>query len=328
MKKLICLISAAAALAGFPARAATINEWNFYSDPAGKTLSNAVNSVAGGAVFSDGGAGFLETDGQGGLLCTYNDPGTTGLWINGAMLDASTGNLTAGTYFLRYDLEYDLNPTNDSGTLAGFAFTDATGEKVAGVALQYDVAAASVPTNLTVTELADLGTNFTGKVSFIAKVDLGTQKMAVWYDLNGTGSFTAEGSPQTNNIDVTLLSINNLHLQTTGDFRPAGSTNSAKVGLLRMSDSFADAAATDPTVPALKYSNEWTFGRDASVRPLSDTINSGTNSPLAKFGAGFGSTVFTTNRALRCIGEDIGTAGVWTNGAILDASLITATSGV
>ncbi|MFA6174155.1 MAG: hypothetical protein WC701_10800, partial [Kiritimatiellales bacterium] len=236
--------------------------------------------------------------------------------------------LTAGTYFLRYDLEYDLNPTNDSGTLAGFAFTDATGEKVAGVALQYDVAAASVPTNLTVTELADLGTNFIGKVSFIAKVDMGTKKMAVWYDLTGTGSFSAEGSPQTNNIDVTLLSIDNLHLQTTGDFRPAGSTNSAKVGLLRMSDSFADAAAADRTVPPAKYSNEWTFERDASGRPLSDTINSGTNSPLAKFAAGFGTSVFTTNRSLRCIGEDAGADGVWTNGAFLDAALTSTTSGV
>jgi|GEM_PF-3502233 len=329
MKKLICFISTVVMLTGVSSRATTLNEWNFYSDPAGKTLSQAVNSK-GSATFASGGAGFLETDGQGALLCTYNDPGTSGLWTNGAMLDATVSALTTGTFFLRYDLSYNLNATNDSGTLAGFAFTDATGTKVAGVALQYDAAAATTPTNLTVTELIDLGlgTNFSGKVSFIAKVDMVAQKMAVWYDLTGTGSFSAEASPQTNNISVNLLSINNLRLQMTGDFRPSGSTNSAKVGLLRMSDSFTDAAAADRTVQDAKYSNEWTFERDTAGRPLNDTINSGTNSPLAKFSAGFGSTVFTTNRALRCIGEDVGTGGVWTNGAFLDASLVSATSGV
>ena len=329
MKKMICLISTAVVLAGFSAQATTLNEWNFYFDPAGKTLSQAFNSK-GSAVFSSGGAGFLETDGLGALLCTYNDPGTTGMWTNGAILDAATSNLTTGIFFLRYDLEYDLSATNnDSGTLAGFAFTDATGAQVAGVALKYDVGATTAPTNLTVTELTDLGTNRTGKVSFIAKVDMSTHKMAVWYDLTGTGSFSADTNPQTNNVSVNLLSIRNLHLQATGDFRPAGSSDFVKVKLLRMSDSFADAAAAGPTVPPAKYSNEWTFERDLNGRQLSDTINSGTNSPLARFGAGFGNTVFTTNRALRCIGEDAGTNGVWTNGAILDAAILpSSTSGV
>lgn len=117
-------------------------------------------------------------------------------------------------------------------------------------------------------------------------------------------------------------------LQAMGDIRPAGSTDGVSVGLLRTADSFADEAVAAPVVPAAKYSNEWTFERDVDGRSLSEAINSGTNSPLAKFGAGYGNTVFTTNRALRCVGEDAGTDGVWTNGAVLDASLTSTTSGI
>lgn len=331
MKKLICLVSTVAALAGLSAQATTLNEWDFFSDPAGKTLSQAVNPK-GSAVFTAGGAGFLETDGQGALLCTFNDIGTTGMWTNGAMLNAGTGNLTSGTFFLRYDLVYDLTATNnDSGTVSGFAFADAAGTKVAGVALQYDVGAASTPTNLTITELNDLGTNYTGKISVVAKVDMATQKMAVWYDLTGNGAFPAETSPNASNITVNLPNINYLRFQATGDFRPAGSTNFVKTGLLRMSDSFADAIAAELVVPPAKYSNEWTFERDLNGTPLSATFNSGTNSPLAQFAGSttnFQSTVHTTNRALRCTGEDVGSAGVWTNGAFLNAALTSTTSGV
>ncbi len=331
MKKLICFISTAAALAGFLAPAATINEWNFYSDQAGKTLPNTVNS-AGSAFFiavpgyNDS---YLRTDGLGALLSTFNDPGTAGMWTNGALLDATTASLTTGVFFLRYDIEYDLNSTNNnSGTLLGFSFTDAAGTKVAGVALQCDLGVSAAPINLNLNSLCDL-TNFTGKVNVIAKVDMTAQKMAVWYDLNGTGSFTAESSPQTNNISINLPAINKLHFQATGDFRPAGDNDFVKVGLLRMSDSFADAtAAAGPDAPAAKYSNEWNFDRDVNGRQLSDTINTGTNSPLAQFRAGSGSTVFTSNKMLRCTGEDTGTGGVWTNGAILNAALSPAGTGV
>jgi len=332
MKKLICLVSTVAALAGLSVHATTLNEWDFFSDPAGKTLSQAVNPK-GSAVFTAGGAGFLETDGQGALLCTFNDIGTTGMWTNGALLNAGTGNLTSGTFFLRYDLVYDLTATNnDSGMVSGFAFADATGTKVAGVALQYDVGATTNPANLIVTELRDLGTTYTGKVSVIARVDMAIpQKMAIWYDLTGSGSFSAENSPNASNITVNLPDINYLRFQATGDFRPAGSTDFVETGLLRMSDSFADAIAAELVVPPAKYSNEWTFERDLNGTPLSVTFNSGTNSPLAQFAGSttnFQSTVQTTNRALRCTGEDAGSAGVWTNGAFLDAALTSTTSGV
>ncbi len=331
MKKLICLIITVSVLAGFSAQAVTLNEWNFYSDPAGKTLSNAFNS-AGTASFALN-PGYndtsLRTDGSGSLICTNNDLGTNGMWSSGSVLDATTSNLTSGTFFLRYDFKYDLSATNNnSGTLLGFAFTDATGSKVAGAALQYDLGAANTPSNLTVTPLADLGTNYTGNVSIITKVDMATQKLAVWYDLTGAGSFSAETSPQASNITVNLPSIDKLRLQATGDFSPAGSDDSASISLLRMTDSFADAASSDLDVPAARYSNEWTFERDVNGLPLSDTINSGTNSPLAQFSTGFGSTVFTTNRALVCIGNDTGTGDVWTNGAVLNAALPSATSGV
>lgn len=328
MKKLIYLIGVMSVLTVLSAQASTLNEWNFYSDPAGKTLSNAVNS-AGIARFSAGGTGVLETDGNGTLLCTSADPSTNGIWTNGVILDAATSNLTTGTFFLRYDFKYDLNSTNNnSGTLLGFAFTDSTGAKVAGAALQYDLGSTPAPTNLVITQLADLGSNLVGHVSIITKVDMTAQKLAVWYDLSGTGSFSAESSPQASNITVNLPSINKLRLQATGDFRPAGSDDSANISLLRMSDSFSDAASSAPILPAAKYSNEWTFERDISGRPLSDTINSGTNIPLAQFSTGFSNTVFTTNRALICVGNDAGTDGVWTNGTILNAALPSATSGV
>lgn len=86
---------------------------------------------------------------------------------------------------------------------------------------------------------------------------------------------------------------------------------------------FANASALP-----LRYSNEWSFEYDASGLPLSSAINTGTNSPAAHFDAGFGSTVFTTNRELICIGSVPGTDGTWTNGAILNAALPAAASGV
>ena len=65
--------------------------------------------------------------------------------------------------------------------------------------------------------------------------------------------------------------------------------------------------------------NEWTFESDAANLPLSGTLNCGSSSPLAQFGSGFGSTVFTASRGLICIGTDTGEDGTWTNGAILNA---------
>jgi hypothetical protein len=74
--------------------------------------------------------------------------------------------------------------------------------------------------------------------------------------------------------------------------------------------------------PVARYADEWTFELDAAGQSLRDAMNSGTNSPLAQFSAGSANVVFTTNRTLLCVGNHSGADGVWTNGAMLDASLI------
>lgn len=326
MKTMTRIVPLGAVCLAITLQAATLNEWNFYSDPAGKTLSQSVNS-AGAAVFAVGNEAGLSTDGLGNLICTQNDPGTTGMWTNGAILDATLSSpVTTGVQFLRYDFSYDLSSTsNDSGCVASFAFYDGTSNEVAGVILEYDVGANTNPT-YQVIELTEI-TNTIGTVAVVAKIDLSSQTLSVWYDLTGDVSGFSESSPATN-VAVSLSSFDSLRFQATGDIQPAGSTDGVSVGLLRTADSFADAVLAAPVAPAAKYSNEWTFERDVDGRSLAETINSGTNSPLAQFGAGYGDTVFTTNRALRCVGEDSGTDGVWTNGAVLDAALTSITSGV
>jgi hypothetical protein len=334
MKKLICLISTVAALAGLSAQAATLQEWNFYSDPAGKTLPNANNP--GSATFSlipgyDDSA--LLTDGAGNLISTHEDPDSTGMWTNGAILSADLGiNTTSGTQYLRYDFSYDLSDTdslNDSGCVVGFAFFDSISNKLAGVALQYNVGTTtSAPYE--VEELTEL-TNTIGTVSVIAKIDLAGQSLDIWYSLTGDVSGFDFGTPMHNVTNLSLSSFDSLRFQATGDIQPSTSTDQVEIELLRTADAWANIVAsalevTDPT----KYANEWTFERDAAGRPLSDTINSGTNIPLAQFDAGFGTTVFTSDRTLLCIGEDASgdASGVWTNGAVLDAPLTAAISGM
>lgn len=319
---LIGIVLGAAGLTG----AAVLNEWNFYSDPSGRTLSQALNS-AGPAVFAAGGAGFLETDGKGSLAGTQEDSGSSGMWTNGAVLNASLGTaVSEQTQYLRFDFSYDLSSTNnDSGTVLGFAFYDSTGGQAAGVALQYDTGSGAVPA-YTATELTEL-TNRVGTAAVIARVDLVSQTLDVWYSLTGDVSGFAEGSPQYSTA-VTLETFDCLRFHATGDMRPAGSDDQVAIDLLRTADSWADILSAEPEVPAGKYLNEWNFERDPAGRALSDALNSGTNFPPAQFAAGSGSTVFTTNRALLCIGEDPGADGVWTNGALLDAPLSSATSGV
>jgi hypothetical protein len=329
-------ILGAAVTAGLAAQAVTLDEWTFYSDQPGKTLPNALNTV-GSAVFapvsgSDDSA--LLTDGFGNLLSTYSVDGEAGMWTNGAILTASVPTVSSGTYFLRYDFEYDLSDTdslNDSGAVLGFSLKDSTGSKVAGIALQYDVGASTAPAGLTVDELAtDLAT--IGRVAVIARVNLESQKMDVWYDFSGEPSFD-EFSPSATNIAVSLSSVDELEFQATGDFRPIGSTDFAQVNLLRTANDWSGIVGTyDIVTEAAKYSNEWTFERDINGQPLSETINTGTNSPLAQFAAG-GTDVYTTNlltsgNVLICTGEDTPGDGVWTNGAILDASLQSASSGL
>jgi autotransporter-associated beta strand protein len=326
MKKITGLIHILLTAAGLSV-ATTLNEWNFYSDPYGKTLSQAVNSK-GSASFAlaSGSETGLQTDGLDRLRCTQNDPGTAGMWTNGAILNASISPVSSGIQYLRYDFSYDLSSTNnDSGCVAGFAFYDSTSNKIAGVALQYDVGA-TTGTPYTVSQVTEL-TNTAGTVAVVARINMTNKTLAVWYSLTGDVSGFSEAAPMTVVSNLTLSSFNNLRFQATGDIQYSNSTDQVSVDLLRTADSWSDAIASEPSAPAAKYSNEWTFERDTNGQPLSNTINSGTNNPLAQFSSGSGSTVFTTNRALICTGEDTTTNGVWTNGAILDAAL-SATTGV
>lgn len=219
-----------------------LNEWRFKTDAAGLMLAQAINSGTNGALFTSGGAGFLETDGGGSLLDTGDVAGSGGMWTDGALLTADVTNASAGARYLRYDFEYDLSDArNDSGTVLGMTFLDGSGTNVAGVLLEFDQGVSSAPSNLVLTEIAaDLA--LTGTVSVIAKVDMDAQTMDVWYDLTGADSFN-EASPDTANIPIFLPSIDQLHFQATGDFRPDGSDDYASVENIRTASTWTEIVA-------------------------------------------------------------------------------------
>ena len=229
------------------AEAATLNEWNFFSDPAGKTLSQATNSA--GSISFSGTESGLATDGAGSLLCTQDDSGSTdGKWDTGAIVDATlVSPVTTGVQYLRYDFSYDINsPANNSGCVAGFMFYDGSGNKVAGAALEYDVGAGTTSEH-TVTELTEM-TNTIGTVSVIAKIDLSAQTLSVWYDLTGDVSGFSEFSPSATKT-ISFSSFDALLFQATGDIQPAGSSDHIAVDLLRTADSWEDIIVGDPAAP-------------------------------------------------------------------------------
>jgi len=250
--KLFCKsIALLLGLIGFSVQAATLNEWNFYSDPAGRTLSQATNS-AGSISFSAGDEADLATDGIGDLLCTQNDFGsTTGMWTNGAILKATLSSpVTTGTQYLRYDFSYDLSSSktnSDSGCVSGIMFYDDTSNKVAGVALEYDARANTNPT-YQVTELTDM-TNTIGTVAVVARIDLSTQTLAIWYDLTGDVSGFSSNAPMTTVSNLTISSFNSLRFQATGDIQPNGSSDHVAVDLLRTADGWEDILVADPAAP-------------------------------------------------------------------------------
>jgi hypothetical protein len=175
------------------------------------------------------------------------------MWSVGSILNASlASNVTSGVQFLRYDFSYQITTNfNNSGTVAGFAFYDTTGSRIAGAALQFDALSNTNPV-YKVKDLAKL-TNSTGTISIIARVDLATQQMALWYSLTGDISGFSEGSPMTN-LTVNLPSFNALRFHATGDFRPSGSTDFVDTALLRTADSWADIILPDRTFPVLSVS--------------------------------------------------------------------------
>ncbi len=238
MKKLAAVIGLSLGLSVVsPTARAALNEWTFEQDPAGTTLSQAVNLGTEGAVFSGGGSGFLQTDGLGALLSTH--AGTNG----GAVLDAEVTDLSSGVQYLRFDFNYDLRSLNHSGPMVlGLTFADSSGTNVAGVCLTGDWDNSGVFNGGSLTPLC---TNMMGKaaLSVIVGVDIGAQTMSVWYDLTGSNQFD-QNSPAVSNSPVSLASIDKLRFQATGDFRPAGSTDYAAVQNIRTASTWDEIAAS------------------------------------------------------------------------------------
>ncbi len=219
---------------------AALNEWTFENDAAGLMLSQAVDSGTDHAVFAAGGAGFLETDGDGRLVCRHVDEGVTnGMWFSGAILDADVANAASGVHYLRYDFNYDLSePERVNGSVLGLSFIDSSGTNIAGLVFLYDRGNTNIPVPYRTVSLAE-DLSLRGKVSAIAKVDMDTHTMAVWYDLTGANRFN-ESLPATSNIPVRLTSIDKLRFQATGDFRSGGSTDYAAVDNIRTASTWAE----------------------------------------------------------------------------------------
>ena len=226
-----------------------LNKWNFEQDASGLTLARAENSGSSGATFSSGGEGFLETDGAGGLVDTYNVPGSNGMWNSGAILTASLSSATSGVYYLRYDFDYDLNdPGNDSGTVLGLMFTDASGTNLAGVVLVCDKGSSSAPDSFPLTGVVS-NLAETGMAAVVIKVDLDAQEMDTWVSLTG-GAGLVEAAPVQTGHPIHLPSIDQLRFHATGDFCPSNSYDYARIGNIVMASSWAEIA-TELTVHPL-----------------------------------------------------------------------------
>ncbi|MFA7369748.1 MAG: sialate O-acetylesterase [Kiritimatiellales bacterium] len=242
--------------------AARLNEWTFEKDPAGLTLSQATNSGTDSAVFSNGGTGFLETDGLHSLLCTHSASGTNDMWTDGAILDAAMTNTASAVHFLRYDFNWAQTAVQTNGAVLGVFVVDSMGNHLAGVAaVRGDV---NIPAGRTAVPVA---TNLSGgSCSVIVKVDMSSRTLAVWYDLAGSNVFD-ENNPATNNVPVNLTSIDQLRFQATGDFRPAGSMDYVAVNNIRTASTWGDIAAplTVPLTVHPLFHDNMVLQRDMDV---------------------------------------------------------------
>ncbi len=219
-----------------------LNEWLFDRDPAGRTLSEAINSGTDRDVFSVDTARITQTDGLRSLICRNDVADTGNLWTNGAVLKASVKKQTSGVCFLRYDLDYDMTATNkNTGTLLGLAFSDGTGANLAGVVLKADGGSPNdaPPPGIAYTPIAaDIGTN--GSLSVIAKVDLDAQAIEVWYDLTGSNSFNASNAPNGVVSNLNLTTISQLEFRATGDFIASASNECVVIDNILTAASWAE----------------------------------------------------------------------------------------
>ncbi|NOU36317.1 MAG: hypothetical protein HOO88_06070 [Kiritimatiellaceae bacterium] len=254
MKNHVAILSLFYLLTGGAAVVASgsLNEWTFEVDPAGKTLSEAINSGTESAQFSSGGLGVLAADGVGGLVSVGSVAGSGGMWTDGTILDAVAAHPLSGIQYLRYDFNYDLSDyRNDSGALLGMAFLDETGTNVAGIFF-HDQNGVSAPDGLTETLMAG-SISLTGAVSVIMRIDTGAGKMDAWYDLTGSNSFS-ETNPSLSGVSVKLASVGKLRIQATGDFRPAGSDDQATIDNIRTAATWAEITAPLANVQLFAHS--------------------------------------------------------------------------
>lgn len=234
------LCGAALSLCGMIAYAAIPDEWTFEVEPAGTTLSGAVNSGTDGSTFEAGGDGLLETDGQGLLQST---PAGGSLW-NGVELDADITDKS--NLYLRYDLEYDFSsPAYTHGTSLGISFVDEDGGKLTGLMFAYEEQGpGTAPAGRTLHKVAG-GFEEAGTLTAIAHVSNGT--LRVWYNANQTNELVESmPSVQTN---IGPMTIQALRVQAAGDLIPAG--DSVAVETIRTADTWEDITAAGDVGPVL-----------------------------------------------------------------------------
>lgn len=262
------------------AEAAGLNEWMFEFDTAGQTLAISTNTGSQSAIFPAGGSGFLETDGDGYLVCTRTASSSNEMWTGGAILNANVDDVSDGIHYFRYDLDYSLDSyaltsaSMGSGLALGLRILDSTETNVAGFALASSNTSTPAPPGENHTTAAS-GLPATGRLSAIAKVDVDAQVMTVWYDLTGQADFD-ENNPSVTNIAIQLSAIDQLQFQATGDFRPDGTTDYAAVDNIRTASTWDDItlpARIAFTVNPL-FSGDMVLQRDIDV-PIWGTATPG-----------------------------------------------------
>lgn len=226
-----------------------LNEWLFDRDPAGRTLSEALNSGTDGALFEADTNLVTQTDGAGGLVLTNEAAGVGNLYTDGAILRADVADQAAGLRYLRYDFQYDLsNTNNNSGTLMGLSFADTSNTNLAGVVLKYgDPDGVTAPAGVDLVAVTnDLA--LTGSISVIAEVNLTNQTISVWYDLSG-GDITNTTPDMTESIDLTT--IEELEFRATGDLFATASNNCVRIDNIRTAATWDDIVAPLENLTAL-----------------------------------------------------------------------------
>ena len=284
-KQLGIMIPAAFLLLCTNAGAAVLNEWSFEVDPSGRTLGQATNSGSIGTAVFSGADPVTQTDGAGGLACSYV-AGAGGLWTDGAVLRANAAPSTPGeTRYLRYDVDYDMtSPSIDSGTLISLAFSDGVSSDLAGFALQYRVTTPSLPAGVNLTPVKQ-NLSLSGTISVIAELNMADGTLRAWYDLSGDADFDYD-SPDATVSNLTLSAISELEFRATGDFI-AGSSECAVVDEIRTATSWDEISGPPadyslPPVPqVLQFTDQLGGGMLAGQTNTLQVVIKNTVSPAA-----------------------------------------------